>query len=148
MKVVNEIALRQMESRFKNSDHAPILFTAKGGWIRQMRLALGMTLRKLAESCGVSTATIAQIEARENEGRITIETLRKVAESMNCNLVYAFVPKSEMKTYIEKKAYEKAKRILLSADLHMSLEDQQVKVSADARIEKLKRKLINEGKIW
>lgn len=36
------------------------------------------------------------------------------------------MPKSEMTSFVERKAYEKAKRLLVSADLHMSLEDQKL----------------------
>lgn len=118
------------------------------GWIRQMREALGMTLEKLGGVCGLATSTIAQAERGEAEGKITVETLRKAAEAMNCEFTYAFVPKSDLSAFVEKKAYEKATRILQTADLHMSLEDQQVKVSLEARIQRLKNKLITEGKVW
>lgn len=118
------------------------------GWIRRMRLSLNMTLNKLGNACGVSTATIAQLEKRESEGRISIETLRRAAEAMNCEFTYAFVPKTDMHEFIHLKAYEKAKRILLSADLHMSLEDQRVESDTEERIQRLKKKLIHEGKVW
>ncbi len=98
--------------------------------------------------CGISTSTISQAERREAEGHITVETLRKVAEAMNCEFKYMFVPKSDMNTFIQKKAYEKAKRILESADLHMSLEDQKVRSKIEDRIRVLQKKLIAEGKVW
>lgn len=140
------LALKQIENRFRGFDVN--LFKAEQGWIRQMREALGMTLAKLGKVCGVSTPTIAQAERREVNGKVTVETLKTAAEAMNCEFIYMFVPKSEMKVFIEEKAYEKAKRILLSADLHMSLEDQKVKGDLEPRIQRLKRKLIEEGNVW
>lgn len=118
------------------------------GWIRRMRLNLGMTLNKLGNACGVSTSTIAQLEKRESAGHISIETLRRAAEAMNCDFTYTFVPKTDMREFIHQRAYAKAKRILLSADLHMSLEDQRVDGDTEERIQRLKKKLINEGKVW
>lgn len=142
----HSLALKQIENRFRGFEVS--LFKAEGGWIRQMREALGMTLSKLGEACGSSTPSIAQAERREAEGKVTVETLKTAAEAMNCEFVYMFVPKSEMTAFIEGKAYEKAKRILLSADLHMSLEDQKVKGGLEPRIQRLKKKLIDEGKVW
>ena len=125
-----------------------LIENSSDGWIRQMRLHLGMTLNKLGNACGVSTSTIAQLEKRETEGRISIETLRRAAEAMNCDFTYTFVPKTDTREFIHQRAYAKAKRILLSADLHMSLEDQRVDSDTEERIQRLKKKLINEGKVW
>lgn len=121
---------------------------AEKGWIREMREALGMTLGKLGQSCGIAPSTIAQAERGEVDGKITVETLRKTANAMNCEFAYVFIPKSDLNSFIENKAYEKAKRILTSADLHMTLEDQKVKSDLEPRIQRLKEKLISEGKVW
>lgn len=143
----NSFALQQIENRFKQS-HFKMLCKSEEGWIRQMRTVLGISLKKLGEACGLAIPTIAQTEAREVEGRVTIGNLRKIAEAMNCELSYAFVPKSDMKEFIEQKAYEKAKRVLMNADLHMSLEGQQVSSDLELRINKLKQKLIERGDVW
>lgn len=118
------------------------------GWIRQMREALGLTLEKLGDLCGLSTPTIAQAERREMEGNLTVETLRKTAEAMNCEFIYMFAPKSDMNEFINHHAYMKAQRILTRADLHMTLEDQKVTSKIEERITKLQKKLIAEGKVW
>ena len=120
----------------------------KTGWIRSVRQSIGMTLSKLGAACEVSTPTIAQAERGERDGKITLQTLRRAAAAMNCEFIYQFVPKSDMNEFIEQHAYEKAKRILLNADLHMSLEDQQIRSDLEPRIQQLKKKLIKEGKVW
>ena len=117
-------------------------------YIRQMRNTLGMTLNKLGEACGVATSTIAQLEQREATGNITIENLKRAAAAMNCDFEYRFVPKTEVSEFVNRKAYEKAKRIVQSVDLHMSLENQKVKGDMEDKIQRLKKKLINEGKVW
>lgn len=125
-----------------------VIFRPDGGWIREVRKALGMTLGKLGKICGLAPSTIAQAEHRELEGKVTVETLKKAAEAMNCEFIYTFVPKSDLNAFIENAAYEKAKRIVTNADLHMTLEDQKVKVDLELKIQRLKQKLISEGKVW
>lgn len=142
----NSLLLRHIESR--SEQLRTFVEKPERGWIHQMREALGLTLAKLGELCGVATPTIAQAERREVEGKLTVETLRKAAEAMNCDFVYTFIPKSDMNEFIQQKAYQKAQRILRRADLHMSLEDQKVKSDLEARILRLQKKLIAEGKVW
>lgn len=141
-----EALLRHIEKRSRVL--RPMLMHPQKGWIREMRQALGITLAKLGDLCGLATPTIAQAERRELEGKLTLETLRKTAEAMNCELTYSFIPKSDMTEFIEKKAYEKAKRILNVADIHMSLENQKVTSDMEIRILRLQKKLIAEGKVW
>lgn len=147
MKKPRYIALDKLSRQKRRGEFVP-LRSEDQGWIKQMRESLGMTLSKLGDACGLAPSTIAQAEQREAEGKITVETLRKTAAAMNCEFTYAFVPKSDLSLYVEKMAYEKAKRILQTADLHMSLEDQQVNVSLESRIQRLKSKLLAEGKVW
>ncbi len=121
---------------------------ADKGWIHQMRVALGLTLGKLGDLSGLTLPSVAQAERGEIQGKLTIETLRKMAEAMNCDFIYTFAPKSDMNEFIQKKAYEKARKILTRADLHMSLENQKVQSDLENRILKLQQKLILEGKVW
>jgi predicted DNA-binding mobile mystery protein A len=120
----------------------------KPGWIKYTRSVLGMTLKELAKLAGLSLPTVAQAERREAEGKVTIDTLKKLAEAMECEFVYAFVPKQDIPELIHKKAIEKARRTILKADTHMSLEDQRVNEDLKLRIESLAEKLIEKGKIW
>lgn len=129
--------------KFRNNS-----MSADKGWIHQTRIALGLTLGKLGELCGLAVSTVAQAERGEVEGKLTIETLKKMATAMNCEFIYTFAPKSDMAQFIHEKAYEKAYKILTRADLHMSLENQKVESHLESRILKLQQKLISEGKVW
>lgn len=148
MKPLNSLALTQVERRVKTIRGAMKETKVKPGWIKYMRSALGMTLQKLAERAGVSKATAAQAEKGEAKGKITIETLKKMAAAMECEFVYAFVPKDSIRSVIEKQAMEKAARILQRADTHMTLEDQKVEQDMNTRIESLAKTLMDEGNIW
>ncbi len=139
------LALKQIERRSQSIPRASL---SKSSSIRMFRESLGMTLKNLAESTGVTVASIAQAERKEAEGKVNLETLRRAAEAMNCELTYSFVPKTDMKDFVEKRAYEKARRILERADLHMALEDQRVTSDIEERIRNLATKLIAQGKVW
>lgn len=113
-----------------------------------MRNALGLTLAELAKLVSISPVTLAQAERREIEGKVSLSTLRKIAEAMECELIYSFVPKKDMKTLIHDKAFEKAAKTLGIADLHMKLENQKVEGDELERIERLAKKFIEKGDIW
>ncbi len=148
MRYLDSLTLSQFERRIsplrRNIENTLI----RMGWIRYVRTTLRLSLRTLARLLGVSLATIAQIEKRELEGKVTLETLRKVARAMDCEFVYAFVPKKEIQTLIKDRAYEKARKILLKANTHMILENQKVERPLEERVKMLAEKFIKEGDVW
>lgn len=62
------------------------------GWLRAIRDALGLTTTQLARRLGVSQPRVVALEKGEIEGTLTLASLRKAAEALDCKLVYAFVP--------------------------------------------------------
>ena len=67
---------------------------------------------------------------------------------MDCEFVYAFIPKKEIKQIIKDRAYSKARKMLERAEVHMSLEDQKVKQDFNERLERLANKFIESGDVW
>jgi hypothetical protein len=63
------------------------------GWLRSVRLTVGMPVEELARRQGVSEREIFRQEKTERESRITLWALRRAAEAMDCELNYALVPK-------------------------------------------------------
>lgn len=118
------------------------------GWIQFMRKALNMKVKDLAERSGLSSPTIVQNEKREATGSVSLDTLQKMARAMDCELVYAFVPKKELSQLIKDAARKKAAKLLRVADTHMELEDQKVKALENERIELLAEELILKGDVW
>jgi predicted DNA-binding mobile mystery protein A len=147
-KPLDQLALSQIERRLNSIRKAANYTKVKPGWIQYTRQALGMTLKKLAERTGVSKATVAQAERSEQQGKTTIATLKKMAEAMECEFVYAFVPKSTIKATLREQALKKAVRLLSNADTHMTLEDQKVEDDMQSRVERLADRLIQKGDVW
>jgi predicted DNA-binding mobile mystery protein A len=102
----------------------------RGGWIRAIREALGMTQTHLATRAGISRQSIQDFELAEADRRITLESLDRVAKSLGCRLVYALVPeKGSLDTILMNRAEILANSLLKSADHSMGLEAQGVSAS-------------------
>lgn len=145
---LNDTALAQINRRIEALRAVKDKAKVREGWIKYMRVALGLTLSDLAKLASLSTGSVAQAERREVDGQVTLSTLNKMAEAMECELVYAFIPKKDLPTLIHDKAFEKARKTLGLADLHMKLEDQKVDGDEVERIERLAKKFIEKGDIW
>lgn len=114
------------------------------GWVNTMRTALKMSLRQLGNRMNFSAQNIKQIEEREVNGTISINSLREVANAMDMHLVYGFVSKHEsLEQMIEKRAKELATEIVMRTNNTMTLEDQQ---NSKERIEKAIEQKTNEIK--
>ena len=67
---------------------------------------------------------------------------------MDCEFVYAVIPKQDLTEFLKKKALAKAARIVREAEVHMTLEDQGVSVDIKERIERVAEDLLAKGDIW
>jgi len=104
------------------------------GWIKAIRTTLGMSMQQLGNKLSVTKQGILDIEKRENDGSITLKSLREVGRVLDMELVYGFIPKDgSLDTLIEKKAMELASKIVLRTSNTMKLEDQE---NSKERIEK------------
>jgi predicted DNA-binding mobile mystery protein A len=125
----------------------------KAGWIQTLRKALGMTANQLGERLGVMRSRIVQLENAEKHGAITLRTLQKAAEAMNCELVYAVVPKNgkTLKDILTAKATEVAETTVASVSHSMSLEKQSIAKKQEQEQQKeLTKKLLSGSfrRIW
>jgi predicted DNA-binding mobile mystery protein A len=97
------------------------------GWIRAIRQALGVSAGELAGRLGTSRQLPLQLEKSEAEDRITLKSLRTVANALDCDLVYALIPRAEsMQGLIENRARSEAKKHVLGVEHSMALENQAV----------------------
>ncbi len=97
------------------------------GWVKAIREALGMSTAQLAKRLGVRQPSIVDIERSEEKGSIELATLRRVAEALNCNLVYALVPNQPLEMTIRERARALLRRRRHPIEHTMLLEDQDVK---------------------
>lgn len=105
-----------------------------------------MTTRQLASAVGVTQAAVVDAERTEAKGDITLATLRRYAAALDCELVYALVPKRSLKEVVEERADRIARDQVSRVRHSMALEEQSTaKGQAQRQIADLRRKLL-EGK--
>jgi predicted DNA-binding mobile mystery protein A len=95
------------------------------GWLKAIRESLGLTERQQAERLGITGSTLHKSELAEAEERITLGQLRKLAEGLDCELVYALVPRKPLTQVVEDRARSIALREVGEVAHTMSLEDQR-----------------------
>jgi predicted DNA-binding mobile mystery protein A len=117
------LALRQVEDRLKPWRALPREVPA-GGWIQTIRKALGMSGRQLAGRLGVTRQALAFLEQREAEGTISLAALSRAADSLECDLVYALVPRTPLGAYVEAEARTRAMAEVNRVAHSMHLEEQ------------------------
>jgi predicted DNA-binding mobile mystery protein A len=74
------------------------------GWIRAIRDALEMNMRQFADRLGVSKSRIPRIEQDEITGSLTLKTMNRVADKLDCVFVYGFVPRTSLDDTVRKQA--------------------------------------------
>lgn len=89
------IALRELQRSAAPSNAAGLIMRPSSGWIRAVRQALGLSLRSVGQRLKITGQAIHGLERSEATGTISIADLQRVADAMDCRLVYTFLPKSD-----------------------------------------------------
>ena len=120
------------------------------GWLRSIRDAIGMTAQQYASRRGVASQSMEDLEKSEAAGTITINSLRRAAEALDCQLVYAILPATGG---LEQMVASRAREIALSAlkriNQTMLLEDQALPPeSLEAQIADYIESHVRDGDLW
>lgn len=119
------------------------------GWIRAIRDALGMSTADLAARMGVVQSRVSAIERAEASGSIKLDTLRRAAEALGCDLVYVLVPRMSLGDMVRAQARRKASSHLEIVGHHMRLEDQSIdEEDRVAAVEDLAERLVDRRGLW
>lgn len=144
-KTFKDLRVRQMEEKLERVSAFRDVSTPGTGWIKSIRTALGMPQSYLSRKLGVSQPTVAAYEQSEADETIQIATLKKVADAMECDFVYAFVPRGSLHRIRYSHAQNAAQRIVGAVDQTMALEDQAVpKRQLATRVDQLANELLTE----
>lgn len=150
MKTPREQKLITIQISRRLEELRPLVAKTKGisSWIDYVRMGLGMSLVQLAKRVGVTQSTISTSIKMEKEGRITLNKLREIAQAMNCDLVYEFVPRKKLEDMIYDQALKKTKSLMEEAETHMALEDQKVELDQTERMKELASDRIYSKYLW
>ena len=148
---LSQLKRAQIEEMLQPYRALPATAAPRGGWVRAIREGLGMSAAQLAARLGVIRQSVEAYERSEARGKITLESLNKVAEAMNCRLVYALVPAQPLEKMQRDRARKMADALLNPVAYTMRLEDQAMSdQEAKRQRKRLTKQLLleNPKKLW
>lgn len=148
---LRQLKRAQIEEMLQPYRALPATAAPRGGWVRAIREGLGMSAAQLAARLGVIRQSVEAYERSEARGKITLESLNKVAEAMNCRLVYALVPAQPLEEMQRDRARKLADALLNPVAYTMRLEDQAMSdQEAKRQRKRLTKQLLleNPKKLW
>jgi predicted DNA-binding mobile mystery protein A len=117
------------------------------GWIRAVREALGMSAAVLADRLGVTPSAVIRLEQSEAADRVRLETLRRAADALGCDLVYLLVPRRPLSAVVRERASELAHFQVAAVEQTMRLEDQATGDTSELE-DRIARRLLESGDLW
>ena len=121
-----KLAREQLDTTLKRFENLKTVVPPRKGWIRAIRDALGMTGEQLAARLNVNKQRVSRIQQDEILGKVKLETLRNVAEALDCIFVYGFIPRESLERTVRNQARLVAKKRLAISNQTMRLEKQEL----------------------
>lgn len=144
-----KIARQRLDKRLSAFRSDKGLAVPPKGWIRAIRDALGISAPQLGMRLAIKAQSLEDMEKSEAHGTITLKSLRKVAEAIDCTLVYALVPNSSLEDAVQTRARKIAEKELARIGHTMDLEAQGLsEAENEAQIDEYIRQYIKERDLW
>jgi predicted DNA-binding mobile mystery protein A len=139
-----ELRRKQLATVIDVFPHTNQVTRPQRGWLRAIREALGISQQEVATAAKIRRESLIGFEKAEASDRITLRNLRRIADAMGCELVYAIVPKSgSIEELAEQRTRSQATKRVLSVERTMALENQAsggVKELIDKEIKRTKKR--------
>ena len=110
-----------------------------------------MTTAQLGQRIGLSQSRITELERAEGARNVTLHSLERAAEALECRLVYILVPNRSLEDRLTERAEEVAEAKLAAVDQTMRLESQGVanpKQRAAMKQQIITRLLARPSQLW
>lgn len=118
------------------------------GWIRGIRKALSMSQSELGYRMQVNQRSVHALEKSELNGTIQIKSLVKAANAMDCELFYAFVPRTTLEEFYSSQALAQAIELEERIVNTMALENQEIKFSQEQVLVTARRLKLRDAVSW
>ena len=142
----NKKSLRRSYQKKFDAFNKVIIEKPPQGWLKTIREFLGMTTTQLAKKINVAQPRVINLE--KNEKNTKISTMERIADALNCDFVYAFIPRENIDNIIYNQAKKKALKILSKVHTNMRLENQLA--DSDELVEDIINDLLDDNisRIW
>lgn len=121
-----KLVREQLDNKLSKLKEFSIQGLTSIGWIKTIREALGMTSKDLASRVGVNQSRIIHMEQAEADGNIKISTMKKIADALEMDFVYALVPRTSLNDMVRDQARLLALKKMERLDHTMRLEMQEL----------------------
>lgn len=142
MKKLKNLDLEHIEQRLNSLKNQDLVARPPRGWIKFIREALNMSSKALAKRVGISPNTMSETEKAEIEEAITLRKLKRVADSLNCDLVYYFLPRKPIHKMLDDRLRYITEQKIRNSNLEMSEEE------IENLIQKEVDELLYSKKMW
>jgi predicted DNA-binding mobile mystery protein A len=137
-----DLQIQQMDALLETWRTAQLGPRPRSGWVRAIRESLGMSAAAFARRLGMTPVGVRKLESAEASDAITLASLRKLAQALDCELQYALVPRNSLLQQLKDRAEMVARERLRPIAHSMALEDQAVqgpqnKLQLEAAIKEL-----------
>jgi predicted DNA-binding mobile mystery protein A len=105
-----------------------------------------MSGTELAARMGVGQSTVSGLERSEVQGTIRLDTLRRAADALGCDLVYYLSPKKTLEATVREQARRKALEEL--AESGLTGNDEDPPEDHRARLERLTAAHMDRPGLW
>jgi len=120
-----KLALDQTQIKLNQFSKLKSESNPDNGWVNTIRISIKMSLRQLGERLFITPQGVKDLEKREREGAITINTLREVGRVLDMDLVYGFISRhNSLEDMIEERAREIAVELVMRTSEPTKLENQ------------------------
>lgn len=125
-KQFRDLQLQQMDALLETWRAVQLSARPRAGWVRAIRESLGMSATAFARRLGMTPVGVRKLESSEASDAITLASLRKLAQALDCELQYALVPRTSLVQQVKDRAETVARERLRPIAHSMALEDQAV----------------------
>ena len=106
-----------------------------------------MSSTELASRMAVGQSTISGLEHSEIRGTIKLETLRKAAAALDCDVLYYLAPRTSLEDAVRSQARRKAHEELEQEAHSLPTEDEGAFDSSD-RLDELALRFVDRKGLW
>ena len=112
--------LDEIQDKLNSFSVLKSVISPDNGWVNAIRISIKMSLRQLGERLHITPQGVRDLEKREKEGAITINTLKEVGRVLDMDLVYGFISRhNSLEDMIEERAREIAEEVILKTEQTM-----------------------------
>jgi predicted DNA-binding mobile mystery protein A len=87
-----------LDAQLANPDHRAAFRPAMYDWSGTVRGVTGVPIVTLAKRLGITKQAVSKLEQHEADGTISLAKLEMLADALDCDFVYGFMPRESFES--------------------------------------------------